>query len=400
MNKTNNKEIVWIFVACISLFLTIGVVSAFTAQSIPMILRSNGRDITDIGWLLYIKSIAWMAQFLYSPFVERYRRAKSHRTRTILIVSNILIFLGLVFLSLTSPSNFIYLGLFEFVTSFALSVSAIGLSGLMIDKLKNFAYVNALRMFSNGLGMAIGGGASLVVFYHYGWRVSNLALTAIIIVLTLPLFFLQANSKPMENPNEISLFKSFKSITFRKNIYLLIFCQIGIAPFIYIASSYFVDKNISLNTIGAVQATYGAGVMMISGILGGMIVKFIGSKKSFLLFLGVDFIMLLVYLYSDFYEASETFLLILLVINSLAEFTKYVAIYSLSMEFSRGPQAGVDFSLFSSLSVILFAILGVVGSYLVKYFGWGWIFWICLGLTFICFWTFYLLEIRQKPRIR
>lgn len=396
-----NKETFFLLLAFGSLYLVTGTVGIFTSQSIPIILRSQGEQVTVISWLLYIKSIAWMGQFFYAPIVESFQKIRTYGTFNILLSSNILVIACFIFLSFSSPKNFYSLAIFEFVTSLCLSVSSVALNGLAINVIKvgHFAFANSLRILLNGLGKVTGGGLALIVFYQLGWVITNGMLLGIILVLTLPLFFIKIKF-PIQTHHTKSLSKISKIFTQNKNLHkkisLIAFSQLGISPLLYISGIYFIDKKLSLEIIGNIYATYGAVATVLASIVGSIVVSKIGYKKSYLLFLGLDFVMLLGFLYSDLFIVGNEYFIGLMIMLSVVGSIRFIAIYSLCMEYSRGMNSTCIYAIFQSVVMIVFSISGVIGGYLAQYLGWSWVFVICLFLSFVAFWVFLFFGILNK----
>ncbi len=56
-----------------SVYTIQSLVSMFTLQGLPAIMRHEGIDTSQIG-LFYLAMLPWVAKFLWSPWIERQRK--------------------------------------------------------------------------------------------------------------------------------------------------------------------------------------------------------------------------------------------------------------------------------------------------------------------------------------
>ncbi|MGW8650552.1 MFS transporter, partial [Nocardia salmonicida] len=186
-----------------SLYFAQGLPFGFFTQALPVVLRESGYSLVVISasGVLYLP---WALKFLWAPYVDRYGTR-----RTWLLVLQLLsaaVAMVLACLDLSSSLRWLFIGivvvnLLSATQDVATDGSAVRLLGPRQRGLGNGIQVGAYRV-----GMIVGGGALLWLYALAGWRALFLAMAALIVLTTVPVWLMRepvADRLPSPKPAQL-----------------------------------------------------------------------------------------------------------------------------------------------------------------------------------------------------
>ncbi|WP_413282431.1 MFS transporter [Vibrio sp. MA40-2] len=360
-----------------SVYTIQSLIGMFTLQGLPAIMRSEGISTSHIG-LFYLAMIPWVLKFLWAPYLEHQRKKGGYFARhAIIILSAQLVIIGtLVFLAVTASIShleviFISVLLLTLISTFA-DITA---DGLAVDQLpvKQRYLGNIMQVGGAYLGAVFGSGVFIYLTSIINWQYALFVLAALVLLMSLPtfsLFRLKQQSLKSSEQTKPSLAKALKSPIVRTGLILVTISQIGTRGTLSMMMPFLFDQGVSLESLGLLVAGGGVVTGVSGALLGGWLVKQISATKSLLLILileAVTFTLLL--LFSLQLLSFDWGLQILYIVNSLAAAAKFVALYTLMMEFAHGEQSGVDFSMFQSMDMLIAIVMAIVCGSIIAHFG-------------------------------
>jgi len=334
---------------------------AFFLQTLPAYMRQRGMSVEVIG-LTSLLGLPWMLKFLWSPFVDRYRLSKrGHYKSWILTMQGFMVVLLVICAFLNIKTQFFVLlaGMLlivVFASTQDIAVDALAI-GILTPPERGLG--NAVQGGCNYLGFILGGGVLLVLLEILGWEGGLLGMAGFVLTLMMPILAYQesdpaprlgeqrSSSTQRANPvmDYLRTFTSFcRCPGVGRWLLLLLVYFLGTSMTNTMFRPLLVDIGLSLSEIGWMYGTaYSAGLM--GAIIGGLLVKPLGRKRSLILFTllltGVNLLHLLP-------AWGFTSLPLLYVVSSgfnLAYSMVAVVLNTIMMDKTRPEMAGVDYTL-------------------------------------------------------
>ncbi|MBF4410558.1 MFS transporter, partial [Vibrio anguillarum] len=151
---------------------------------------------------------------------------------------------------------------------------------------------------------------------------------------------------------------------------LVALCQLGTRGVQSMMMPFLYDQGIELEALGLLVAGGGIITAFIGIGLSGWLMKKVSAISIVLFCLGLE---ALIYSGFTFYAAHIIPLTYglegLYVLNTVLVAAKFVALYTLMMEWSYGNQAGVDFSLFQSMDMLIAILMAMLCGWVIAQFG-------------------------------
>ncbi len=360
-----------------SVYTIQSLIGMFTLQGLPAIMRSEGISTSHIG-LFYLAMLPWVLKFLWAPYLEHQRKQGRYffKHAVIIISAQFLIICTLVFLAGTASINHLEVVFASVLMLTLISTFAdITADGLAVDQLpaKQRYLGNIMQVGGSYLGAVFGGGVFIYLTSFISWQYALFTLAALVLLMSLPTFSLfrikNHESNPLEH-GKPSLKKALKNPLVRVGLLLVATSQIGTRGTLSMMMPFLFDQGISLENLGVLVAGGGVITGVAGALLGGWLVKQFSAVKSLLLLLVIEAIIFtLLLLFSSQLMSFDWGLQILYVINSLAAAAKFVALYTLMMEFAHGEQSGVDFTIFQSMDMLVAIVMAIVCGSIIAHFG-------------------------------
>ncbi|CAQ84391.1 MULTISPECIES: MFS transporter [Photorhabdus] len=409
-NISHPRHVSLLLLALAGVYTIQSTIGMLTLQSMPAFLRSHGVTPDKIG-LLYLLMLPWAFKFLWAPIVERYRKSGSGDTnsRRIMLCGNVLITLLFCSMSLAEPAEhmpLIITGLF--LITLCLTVVDTTTDGHAIDRLspQHRPWSNVMQVGGSYLGSIIGSGLFLYLTSLYGWHIGAGVLAILILVMSLPVLFIKETpEKKASNISKTAVTPSLKSALRRapvkQALILILLCMIGTRLSLGMLSPFLIDRGVDLTQLGIIAASGGALAGLSGVLLGGIIVRKLGSIQTLLgLMLFECMVLVGIFWLAQQPEAPLSLLSTAYVFITLITAAKFVALYTQMMSLAAGTQSGVDFALMQSADMSIAIICSVLGGMIVTKVSYASLFALASFFTLTgLFWTFHKFRDFQKENV-
>ncbi|MBD2797145.1 MFS transporter [Xenorhabdus sp. 18] len=405
-NISHSRHISLLLLTLAGVYTIQSTIGMLTLQSMPAFLRSHGVTPDKIG-LLYLLMLPWACKFLWAPVVERYRKSGSGDThpRHMMLCGNLIIALLFGSLSLAKPAEHMPLILAAlFLITLCLTVVDTTTDGHAIDRLspQHRPWSNVMQVGGSYLGAIIGSGLFLYLISLYGWHIGAGMLAIVILLMSLPVWFMGKTQKPQESdvaktsvtpspklPPKPSLKSALCRPSVKQALILILLCMVGTRLSLGMLSPFLVDRGVDLTQLGILAASGGALAGLFGVLLGGIIVRKSGAVQTLLgLMLLECMVLVSIFCLAQQPEAPLSLLSAAYVFITLITAAKFVALYTQMMSLAAGTQSGVDFALMQSADMSIAIICSMLGGLIVTKASYAALFALASLFTLVgLFWT-------------
>jgi MFS transporter (putative signal transducer) len=375
-----------------SVYTIQSLVGMFTLQGLPAVLRSEGISTSQIG-LFYLAMLPWAVKFLWAPYIEAKRKRSgliSHGRLIVLAQLSIVIILaGLALISAIEQPRLLFIGVF--LLALLSTIADISTDGLAVDQLpKHHRYLgNTMQVGGAYIGALFGGGLFIYLTGTYQWHIALLILMSFIILMSLPTGVLLRKSVPSTGgPPEHypSLRQAWNRPSVRFGVFMVILCQTGTRGVQSMMMPYLFDNGLQLTDLGLLAAGGGAITGLFGVLVSTVLMKHLAPHIMLLACLGLEAL-----IFAGFYlDALALFsgtlgLKILYIFSAIVAATKFVALYTLMMDWAYGKQAGVDFTVFQSTDMAIAIVMALISGGVIALIGYSVHFAIAILASVIAF---------------
>lgn len=388
--QLRNKLIV---LAC--LYVSQGIPFGFFSQALPAILRTYGVDLKVIS-IVSAFAFPWSLKFLWAPFVDRYGNATlGHRKSWILPLQAcvVLLVVLIAFLnpqSLDTPMLIPLVGLL-FLVNLAASTQDVATDGLAVTALndKERSYGNSIQVSGFRGGIVLGGGGMLMLMGVMGWVPSFLCMVALIVVVTIPVFFFREPPHPLtvEERAAMQWWPTLMSFIKRPGIVhwlcIIVAFKLGDSFASGMTKPLLVDVGLSLKDVGLVSGVVAMLAAIAGALAGGWGVVSLGRRRALLVFGGLQGLSMLGFVWI---AAAKPGLLAISLVVSVEHFLSgmaSVAIYTCMMDACRKSQAGTDYTLQASVYAAATGLVYLGSGFSADSFGYATHFAIAVALALL-----------------
>lgn len=360
-------------------------VGALSFQAMPAILRDAGYG-TEVVGLIYLLMLPWVLKFLWSPYIERYRLRSPFANRRMLLFGNLMTLTLLVLMSTQDPSKSmsLLLGLLMLQAFLCGSIDN-ATDGFAIDNLavKERGLANTIQIGSGYAGSILGGGLFLIVLDAYGWQNGMLMISALTLVMLIPLHRIPNRTQSSQHPQpHVPSLRAALRKPVVIGLLIILFYQFGLRLTQGMMMPFFIDQQVDLTQLGFIIAFGSSIASLLAVLISGLLIRRFGYKPMLYVWL-----LLQLPVYAGFYFASQdtstsvTHAAVLLISQSMISAAAFVALYTAMMGWASGAQAGVDFSIFQCTDAAIAMLAGMFGGWLVSQISYTPLFMISLSCT-------------------
>ena len=361
-----------------SVYTIQSLVGMFTLQGLPAVLRSEGISTSQIG-LFYLAMLPWAFKFLWAPYIEAKRKRSgliSHGRLIVLAQSSIIIILvGLALSSAIEQPNLLFIGVF--LLALLSTIVDISTDGLAVDQLpKHHRYLgNTMQVGGAYIGALFGAGLFIYLTGVYQWHIALLVLISLIVLMSLPTSLIVKKSAPSaKTPPEYypSLRQAWNRPSVRFGVLMVILCQTGTRGVQSMIMPYLFDNGLQLTDLGLLAAGGGAITGLFGVLVSTVLMKRLAPHIMLIACLGLEAL-----IFTGFYlDALALFsgalgLKILYILSAIVAATKFVALYTLMMDWAYGKQAGVDFTVFQSTDMAIAIVMALISGGVIALMGYS-----------------------------
>lgn len=365
------------------------------AAAFPPILRERGADLALIGGFGLLMA-PWALKWLWAPVVDRYFTRK-----TWIVGAQGLTLVLICVISGLDPVEDIRL---FFPLLMCMSVSAatqdIAADGYSVEHLPAEAQTRGggAQGGAVAVGVILGGSLSLFIYDLAGWRACVLSAAALAALSILP--FLLADERAGLRPGADRVATRRPSLgAFRARPEmrrLLAFSLLFRAPEGLVKSveqAFFVDLGFSLTKVGLISGASAALVGIAGSVLGAIAAGRMGLLRFLQCILLLRTLCFAGYALAAAQGAPDEAMIALSALNTFSRYMELVALYAAFLRFSSLDQAGTDFTILASASLLTYSIGSLLGGALASALGYGPLFMLAAALSL----TIGLLSLAAAP---
>ncbi|QQN40100.1 MFS transporter [Acinetobacter sp. CS-2] len=381
-----------IYLLLFSLYWAQGLPVGFMTHALPVILRTQGVSLAQIGGFGLLM-LPWSIKIFWAPWVDRFGHAAFGHYRSWIIPTQLLsvvVLTGLSFLPIQALNQPEYLLAF-FVALLSMNLVGatqdIATDGLAVNMLNNQQqhWGNTFQVIGSRLGFIVGGGAILWALDWLDWQSTFLILAGLVLLNTLPILWLKEPQrlKHMLSSTEAGTFrwqkiKDYLAYFYREQnvaAWLAVLITFKIADGLAgpLLKPLMVDLGLTFSQIGIYVTMFGAVAALIGAGLAGFSLKYVSREHALLGFSILKIFTLAAYAWLAVQYEAQRFIdvWIIYLINAAEDMISamlLVVMLTLVMQYSRKHLAGTDFTfqvaLMATVSGGLYSLSGILGDLL------------------------------------
>lgn len=347
----------------------------FTATLLPIILRKQGVSLGTIGFAALVYS-PWALKFAYASYVDRFYIKRLGKRKSWIVPLLGISWLLLPCLAMLSPADDLAtIFVLIFILNFLFATIDIAVDGYATDILKpeERPWGNTIQMVGYLLSYMMGAGLFLIVYQKMGWSQTVLLITALQLVLMLPVIlhkemasvsygktFLKSPANPIQKPSMLSLLRQPKALWFLLFLAIITIFEQGGNQ---LRLPLFVDLGISPSQLGHMNIWIGTPISIMGALMGGALLRRFGSRRVFVLgCLGAAATSLSSALLSQSVSPELWQIALVIGLDKLFIGTICVMTFSMIMTMSVGAQSATNYAVLSSVGHLFhFAIMPISG---------------------------------------
>ncbi|MFZ1984306.1 MAG: AmpG family muropeptide MFS transporter [Desulfatitalea sp.] len=272
------------FSAGLPLLLTISLLQAR--------MKREGIDLTVIG-LMALVGLPYTLKFVWAPILDRYAIPLLGRRRGWLLTSQILLMLAIIGLGVTHPVPNTWvvalaaLGVTFFSASQDIVIDAYRREDLADEELGlgSSLYVSGYR-----LGMWVAGGGGFILADRFSFATVYFIMACCLLPGVLTTLLTPEPDAPFGLPRTMqeAVIEPFKEYFSRQGAWwilaFILLYKIGDTMASAMTTPFYLDMGFSMTEIGAVVKTFGAGAIIVGGLIGGLFMIRLGINRSLWVF--------------------------------------------------------------------------------------------------------------------
>ena len=353
------------------LYFAQGLPYGFFTQALPVLLREQGLSLKAISGvaLLYLP---WALKFLWAPAVDRY----GSRRQWLLPLQLSAVVLALA-LAAADPAQSLLpllaaLLLFNFIAA-TQDVATDGLAVRLLDPQAR-GLGNGLQVGGYRVGMIAGGGGLLALYAYVGWEALCLALAALLLLSSLPVWPLREAGPPApaaRTPLSWAWLARLRQPGMGTLLALICAYKFGDSMVAGVIGPYMKDRALGTAEIALIKGAIGSGVSLLGAVAGGWVAYRYGRRSALLGCGLLQAASLLLYVASAWTEDARSLLYAASTAEHLFGGMATVALFTLMMDASDPAHAGTDYTLLACALVLAQGAAQFSGAALADAAGYG-----------------------------
>lgn len=354
-----------------SLYFAQGLPFGFFTQALPVVLRESGFSLVAIS-ASGVLFLPWALKFLWAPYVDRYGSRRAWLLALQLTAAAVAMLLAC--LDLSASLRWLFVGIV--VVNLLSATQDVATDGLAVRLLgpRERGLGNGIQVGAYRIGMIVGGGALLWLFAVSGWRLLFLAMAALILVTTVPVWLLRepVTDRP-PRPRAARMPVAWLTRLRRPGV-LTFVALIGAFKFgdsmaAALTGPFLSDAGLDLGQIALVKGVLSSAGALAGAAVGGWLAYRFGRRRALLLGGVTQTASIALYLVVALGLGGFE----LLVAASLAEHVfggaATVAVFALMMDAADSDYAGTDYTLLACAIVVVQGMAGMAAGIVGDLFG-------------------------------
>jgi MFS transporter, PAT family, beta-lactamase induction signal transducer AmpG len=372
-----------------ALYFSQGLPFGFFNQGLPVILRSRGYSLKEIG-LSSLLAAPWALKWLWAPFVDRTYSATVGRRRSWIVPLQLLTVVILAALALLGgvASMRVLMGAILLLNLLA-ATQDIATDGLAVELLAptERGLANGLQVAGYRLGMIVGGGALLILHERLGDAGTFWTMAALTLVATLPVLRLREPSVAAEPSLRVELVHWLRRPGSLGILLLLVAYKFGDSFATSMLRPFLADSGLTLGDIGWLLGTVGFVAGLFGALVGGVLVNRVGRMRALLGFGSLQALTVFGYCYLASAELNRTVLYWLCGVEHFASGMATAALFTCMMDWCSEESSGSDYTVQASAVVIATGAAGAAAGFSADALGYVRHFGLATALAFGSLWV-------------
>lgn len=372
-------------------------VGLYVAQAIPMylviaalppILRSRDVELSVIGGVVLL-ALPKILKPLWAPYIDRLSRHRRIGRKGIIVFAQSIVLLAFAGAGRLDPV--VDLGTLFFLlmtAAFALATLDIATDGYAVEHLPEAHQTGgtAIKSGAAAVGVLIGGSGTLLFYDAFGWNTAVL-ITGMLSLAAVSLFLVVPESLGKreweggrQKPGLLQFFNRPGALAILA--FALIF-RVPEGAIRALEQPFLVDAGISLSMIGLVTGGSAAVVGLLGAYLGMLAIRRFGLVQFFVAFVLARSLLLATFGVAAMYSLPHEVLITLSVTSTFMRYVGLVGLFTAFMRQASLSQAGTDFTILSSATLLAYMIGSVAAGVTAQAFGYSFVFWFACALSIV-----------------
>lgn len=375
-----------------ALYLAQGVPFGFFTGALPVVLRESGYSLVKIS-ATGVLFLPWALKFLWAPYVDRYGTRR--RWLLSLQFASAGIALGLSLLDLSTTLRWLFVGVF--VVNLLSATQDVATDGIAVRLLnvQQRGVGNGIQVGAYWIGMVCGGGLLLWLFSFAGWRALFIAMAALLILATIPVWRLRAQLDAADAENGTQDRSQEKSATRLAVTWWSRLRRPGMVAFILLIAGFkfgnsmgsalvgpfMSDSGLTLGQIALVDGGLSSVAALVGAALGAWLSYRFGRRHALLVGGVAQTLSLGLYIVASLGIGGFSLVVTASVAEHVLGGAATVAIFALMMDAADKRFAGSDYTLVACAVVFAQGIAGLAAGIVGDMFGFTALFCVALVLS-------------------
>lgn len=370
------------------LYVSQGMVHAFFARSLPVILRQQGTSLEMVGFS-YLVFLPWSFNFLWAPLVDRWYVRRLGRRRSWLLPIQVCLVAVLCFVAFgqTELGIAVLIGA-AILASILAATGDIAIDGYAVDRLSREMRgpANGIQIGGFWVGSLIGGSLVLLIVDRAGLAAGIGAMAVVVLLIFLALAMTREpppDAAQGTDNRQPSLWAFARRPEARLIVLMIFAARFGDSFSNGMLQPYLVDLGMGLSDIAALMGVAGVGGSLTGCLIGALIIRPLGRRTALVTACSLQALSLLGYWFIAT-NGSASLLPYAIAAESFCTSLVFVALYTVMMDCCDPRQAGTDFTVQSCVGNLVTILGGAVSGWSAGALGYASHFLIGFLFTAVC----------------
>jgi RhtX/FptX family siderophore transporter len=366
-----------------SLYLSQGLPFGFFTQTLPVLLRTQGMSLPDIG-LANLLALPWALKFLWAPLMDRYGSERLGRRRGYILPLQVLSAALLLGLALAEGAVSIPVLLVAvLLVNLLAATQDVATDGLAVELLEPHerGVGNGIQVAGYRVGMVLGGGVMLMVIDTLGWRATLLSMGTLLLLATVPVVRFREPPSAAPRHGSVSTWHWLRETLLYWSrrpgtgawFTLLVLFKAGEHLATGMLRTFLVDTGLRLSQVGWMLGVVGFTTGLLGALVGGTLVNRLGHRRALLVFGTLQAGAVLLYALAA-RGASIPLLTLVCGVEHLTSGMATAALFTVMMEPCRPEHAASDYTVQASLVVLATGAAAAASGFSAQALGYAWHF--------------------------
>lgn len=388
-----------ITIALSGLYLAQSVPLYLVAAALPPILRARGVDLATIGALGALLA-PWVLKAAWAPVIDRLARHPRIGRKGVVLACQAITLTCIAILSGLDPvADAIRFFPILMAMSLASATQDIASDGWAVEHLPpdQQAFGNGVQAGAVAFGVLIGGSGTLLLVDWLGWQATLLTIAAISAGFALPFLLLPETRGRRALPADYgrASFAHFLSLPMAgAMLAFAFFFRMPEGLVKALEQPFLVDQGFTLSQVGLISGGSAALVGLFGAASAAAVIDRIGLRPFFVLLIVGRTLTFAAFFAAATLGIGTWPLVALSGVDTFLRYVEMVGLYTAFMRFSSLAQAGTDFTLLTSVNLLMYMLGSMIAGSLASAIGYGPVFALAALLSVLTGW----IAVTRLPR--